>query len=200
MRELGLHALRPKRFRRTTQADPTKAPASNILARRFTWERPNQAWVGDVTYLWTAMGWTYVAILVDLCTRTIVGWAVSRHCDTDLTLRALDNAFASQGYPEGVLHHTDQGSTYTANRYQERLQEYGMTASMSRKGNCWDNAVAEATIGTIKAELFDGSIPNDIHAVQRALFNYIEAYYNQKRLHSAISYRTPAEYHLSFLS
>jgi transposase InsO family protein len=194
MRGLGLMARRPKRFRRTTQVDPTKAPAPNLLARDFYREAPNQAWVGDITYVWTQLGWVYLALLVDLCTRGIVGWAVSKRCDTALALDALDRAVARHRPPPGLLQHTDQGSTYTAEDYQERLREHDMTCSMSRKGNCWDNAVAESTIGTIKAELFDERVPEDIHELEHALFSYIEGYYNRKRRHSALDYRTPMEH------
>jgi putative transposase len=193
MRVLKLRARRPKRFRRTTESDPSKVPAPNILARRFKWERPNEAWVGDITYIWTRAGWAYLAIMVDLCTRSIVGWSTSKRCDAALALDALNNAVARHRPGDGLLHHTDRGSTYTASDYQARLDELGMVKSMSRKGNCWDNAVAEATIGTIKVELFGDHIPEDIHEVQRELFQYIEAYYNRVRMHSTLGYRAPAE-------
>jgi putative transposase len=194
MRALGLRGRRPKRFRRTTRADSAHVPAPNLLERRFDeWQAPNQAWVGDITYVWTMAGWVYLAILVDLCTRSIVGWAVSRYCDTKLVLRALDAAVARHSPPVDLLHHTDRGSTYTASDYRARLRQLGMQASMSRKGNCWDNAVAESTIGTIKAELFADDVPDDLHAVERALFPYIEGFYNRQRLHSSLGYITPAE-------
>lgn len=193
MRAQGLVGRRPKRFRRTTEANPTHVPAPNILARRFDWPEPDQAWVGDITYLWTARGWVYLALLVDLCTRTIVGWAVSCRCDTDLALRALNAAIARRRPGRGLLHHTDRGSTYTAKDYRDRLTALGMTASMSRKGNCWDNAVAESTIGSLKAELFDGWLPADVDDVRQALFPYIEGFYNRRRLHSSLGYIPPAE-------
>jgi len=196
MQALGLRARRPKRFRRTTVADATKVPAPNVLARRFDdWDRPNQAWVGDITYIWTLAGWAYLAILVDLHNRAIVGWSVSNHCDAELALQALDGAVARHSPGPGLLHHTDRGSTYTATDYQDRLRDMRAVVSMSRKGNCWDNAVAESTIGTIKAELFDSHIPADITEVQQALFPYVEAYYNRVRLHSALGYRTPDQVH-----
>jgi putative transposase len=193
MRAAGLQARRPKRFRRTTEADPSKSPAPNVLARRFDGWAPDQAWVGDITYIWTLMGWVYLAIVVDLGTRAIVGWAVGLRCDTVLALRALDNAVVRRRPALGLLHHTDRGSTYTADDYQERLRALGMQISMSRKGNCWDNAVAESTIGTIKAELLDSLVPTDIHHVQRLLFPYIEGFYNRRRLHSSLGYITPEE-------
>jgi len=197
MRALDLVGRRPKRFRRTTEADPKHVPAPNLLDRRFDWARPDQAWVGDITYIWTLAGWVYLATMIDLCTRGIVGWAVSSHCDTDLALSALNAAVARRKPPRGLLHHTDRGSTYTAEDYQSRLRELGMLASMSRKGNCWDNAVAESTFSTIKIELFGDCIPEDIHAVQRMLFPYIEGFYNRRRLHSTLGYITPAEKELA---
>jgi transposase InsO family protein len=130
MRRQRLVAARPKRFRGTTEADPSKVPAPNLLQRNFHRDRPNKAWVGDITAIWTQAGWAYAALLVDLCTRRIVGWAVSSSCDTNLALRALDQAEAP-----GLLHHTDRGSTYTADAYRERLRAHGMLCSMSRTGN-----------------------------------------------------------------
>ena len=136
MRVLGIRGRRPKRFRRTTNSSHTFPVAPNVLDRRFTWERPNTAWVGDITFIWTAMGWVYLALLIDLCTRRIVGWATSTRCDTELALRALNNAVARHRPPAGLLQHTDRGSTYASHDYRRRLKELGMIASMSRVGNC----------------------------------------------------------------
>lgn len=193
MRALGLRARRPKHFRRTTQADAAHVPAPNLLDRRFNWPRPSQAWVGDITFIWTRDGWAYLAILVDLCTRAIVGWAVSDRCDSALAQTCLRRAVARHRPPPGLLHHTDRGSTYTAHDYQALLRAFGMTASMSRKGNCWDNSVAESTFSSIKTELFASQMPDDIHAAERALFKYIESFYNRRRLHSSLDYITPYE-------
>lgn len=193
MRVMGLTARRPKRFRRTTEANPNHVPAPNLLDRQFDWSRPDQAWVGDITYIWTLAGWVYLAIMVDLCTRGIVGWAVGQHCDTSLALRALDVAVARRRPQRGLLHHTDRGSTYTAEDYRKRQRDVGMVTSMSRKGNCWDNAVAESTFASIKAELFNNKVPENIHAVERMLFPYIEGFYNRRRLHSTLGYMSPAE-------
>jgi len=194
MRALGLSARRPKRFRRTTEADSTHTPAPNVLDRRFEWPEPNRAWAGDITFVWTLDGWVYLAILVDLCTRSIVGWSVSRSCDAALALKCLNNAVARHRPPRGLLHHTDRGSTYTAHDYRRRVRELGMIESMSRKGNCWDNAVAESTFGTIKAELLtEDNTLQDIHEVRHELFKYIESFYNRQRLHSSLDYATPHE-------
>lgn len=193
MRRMGLAARRRKRFRRTTQADPKHCPAPNLLERRFVWPVPNQAWAGDITYIPTATGWVYLALLLDLCTRKVVGWAVSEHCDTKLALLALRNACARERPEPGLLHHTDRGSTYTAGDYQDELKSKGMVVSMSRKANCWDNAVSESLIGTIKTEALAGSTPQDVHEVRRILFRYIEAFYNNQRLHSTLGYVSPTE-------
>lgn len=193
MQVLNITARRPKRFRRTTEANLTHVPAENLLNRRFDGWQPDQAWVGDITFIWTLAGWAYAAFIIDLGTRAIVGWAVSNHCDTDLALRALNNAIARRRPAPGLLHHSDRGSTYTADAYRKCTSAHGMVTSMSRKGNCWDNAVAESTIGTVKTELFGDEIPEDWHHVQRMLFPYVEGFYNRRRLHSAIGYITPAE-------
>ena len=131
--------------------------------------------------------------MIDLCTRAIVGWAVGTRCDAALARKALDTAVERHRPPPGLLHHTDRGSTYTAQVYREALDAYGMVASMSRKGNCWDNAVAESTFSSIKTELFSGDLPEDAHDVQRRLFPYIESFYNRERFHSSIDYMTPSE-------
>ena len=192
MRALGLRSKRTKRFRRTTRADDTHAPSPNLLNRQFARDVPDEAWCGDITFIWTQEGWVYLALLIDLCSRTIVGWAVSQQCNAELALECLNRAVARRRPDAGLLHHTDRGSTYSASTYRARLRELGMIQSMSRRGNCWDNAVAESTIGSIKAELFD-CVPVDIHDVRHQLFEYIESFYNRQRLHSALDYFTPNE-------
>jgi putative transposase len=192
MKALGLRSKRTKRFRHTTQADAAHAPSPNLLDRRFSKAVPHEAWCGDITFIWTEQGWVYLALLIDLCTRSIVGWAVSDRCDAALALSCLNRAVARHRPGVGLLHHTDRGSTYTATAYRARLLELGMVQSMSRRGNCWDNAVAESTIGSIKAELFD-RVPVDIHDVRHQLFEYIESFYNRHRLHSTLDYITPHE-------
>jgi transposase InsO family protein len=193
MRALGLQGRRPKRFRRTTRSNPQHVPAPNILDRRFIWPEPNQAWVGDISYVWTRCGWAYFALLVDLCTRRITGWAVSEHCDTALARSALSKAVERHRPSADLIHHTDRGSTYTAGEYRRALADHEMVASMSAKGDCFDNAVAESTIGTVKTEALGDYVPADIHELQRILFTYIEGFYNQHRLHSTLDYKSPAE-------
>lgn len=193
MRHQRLFGRRPRRFRRTTVAAAKQAPIPNVLDRQFLWPKPNQAWVGDITFLWTREGWVYLAILVDLCTRAIVGWATSRHCDAALARKCLDVAVSRHSPGTGMIVHHDQGCTYTAEEYQDGIAKIGGIPSMSRKGNCWDNAVAESTFATIKIELFADSLPEGKDEVDRELFNYIEIFYNRIRLHSTLGYITPAE-------
>lgn len=193
MQTLGLRGRAPKRFRRTTCSNPEHVPAPNVLERRFLWPEPNQAWVGDITYVWTRNGWAYLALLTDLCTRRIIGWALSERCDTALVLKALRRAVERHRPSAGLIHHTDRGSTYTSGDYRGALDDFEMVASMSAKGDCWDNAVAESTNGTVKTEALGDYIPIDIHELGRILFLYIEGFYNHQRLHSSIGYKTPAE-------
>lgn len=196
-RELGLKVRTAKSFRVTTRSSKGPAVAPNRLARRFTTEAPNQAWVGDITYLWTPEGWLYLAILLDLFSRKVVGWAVSERIDSDLAETALERALEARRPPPGLLHHTDQGSTYTSRSYREQLEAAGLQMSLSRRGNCWDNAVAESFFRTLKTELgerFDGR-----HQAQRELFAYLEGFYNTRRIHTSIGGQSPAacerEYH-----
>jgi putative transposase len=193
MRQHAIFGRKPRRFRRTTKADINHKPAPNLLDRRFHWPMPDQAWVGDITYVWTVEGWIYLAILVDLCTREIVGWATSRHCDTALALACLEKAIKRHSPDGEVLIHHDRGSTYTAKEYQDVIKKMSGISSMSRKGNCWDNSVSESTFSTIKTELFSNRIPEGLDQANRELFEYIEAFYNRKRLHSSLGYITPVE-------
>jgi transposase InsO family protein len=191
MRELGLVARARKRYRRP-MPDHDQPVAANLLARDFRATRPNQRWVGDTTELTTAAGRLFLAALVDLYSRAVVGWAVSAVNDRHLVLRALGSALAHRRPEEDLLHHTDQGSPYASDDYQRALQRSGMTCSMSRRGNCYDNAVMEAFFSTLKAELGERF---DSHAdAKQKLFDYIEVFYNQQRRHSALGQRSPASY------
>jgi transposase InsO family protein len=191
MRELGLVARARKRYRRSTP-EHDQPVAANLLARDFRATRPNQRWVGDTTELTTAAGRLFLAALVDLYSRAVVGWAVSAVNDRHLVLRALGSALEHRRPVEELLHHTDQGSPYASDDYQRALQRSGMTCSMSRRGNCYDNAVMEAFFSTLKAELGERF---ESHAdAKRKLFDYIEVFYNQHRRHSALGQRSPASY------
>jgi transposase InsO family protein len=192
MRQEGLKARRRRRYRVTTQAAEGHAVAPNLLDRRFTVTSTDEVWVGDLTYLWTSEGWLYLAALMDLCSRRIVGWAVSDTIDDDLTLRALDSALEHRRPGASLLHHSDRGSQYTSGDYQDRLREHGFQVSMSKKGDCWDNAPMESFFSTLKIEL--GDCFSSRAAARTALFDYIEVFYNRRRMHSSLDHQSPVEF------
>jgi transposase InsO family protein len=164
-----------------------------VLDRNFGASRPNQRWVTDITYVWTAEGWCYLAAILDLFSRSVVGWALDATLSTSLPLEALNRAVRRRRPAAGLMHHSDRGCQYTSAEYRGALAELGITVSMSRKGNCWDNAVAESFFATLKTELVYGRVWQSREELRRAVFEYIEVFYNRQRLHSAIDYRTPAQ-------
>ena len=200
MVEQGLRARHKRRFRTTTDSRHGLPIAANVLQREFTVAKPNVAWVTDITYIWTQEGWLYLAVILDLFSRRVVGWSMSAQITRQLALDALTMGLSQRQPHRGLLHHSDRGSQYASGDYRKLLDKHGVVCSMSRKANCWDNAVAESTIGTIKAEQLDGAPPDDIHAVQRELFPYIESFYNRRRLHSTLGYITPSERELLAIS
>jgi transposase InsO family protein len=181
-----------RRYRCTTMSDHDQPVAANLLDRQFTAERPNQKWVGDTTELITGEGRLYLAVIVDLFSRFVVGWALSSSNNRHLTLKALEMALQRRGPAGGLLHHSDQGSTYASEDYRDELAARGITCSMSRRGNCYDNAAMESWFSTLKSELGERFETNA--AAKEQLFDYIEVFYNQQRLHSAIGYVSPAEF------
>lgn len=194
MREQNLRARRRRRYVRTTQSNPGLTTPPNILARNFTALAPDRVWAGDVTYLPTREGWLYLAVLLDLYSRRVVGWALSEHNDEALTLAALRVALEQRQPEPGLVHHSDRGTTYASGTYQDELAKHGIVCSMSRKGNCWDNAPAESFFSTLKRE----AIPDDGFATRdqarAALFDWIEVVYNRSRRHSSIGRVSPAAY------
>jgi len=190
---LGLHARTHRRYRVTTWANPAHATAANTLERRFEASRPNQRWVTDITYVWTDEGWCYLAVILDLFSRAVVGWALDVTLSTCLPLAALDMAVGRRRPGAGLLHHSDRGCQYTSAEYQAELQALGVEVSMSRKGNCWDNAVAESFFATLKNELVHGQTWESRFELRAAVFEYIEVFYNRQRLHSTLGYKTPAQ-------
>ena len=197
MREAGLRARRKRRFRRTTDSAHSLPLAPNLLARDFTASAPNRAWVGDITYLWTAQGWLYLAVLIDLFSRRVVGWALSERIDEQLALDALNMALHTRRPPRGLVHHTDRGSQYASRAYRAVLRAAGIRRSMSRKGDCWDNAVAESFFAALKEELVE-----DVETLTRAearkvVFEYIESFYNRERLHSTNAYTSPVNFEVA---
>ena len=196
MREAGLQSRRKRRFRRTTDSNHSYPVASNALDRRFAPGGSHSWWVGDLTYIWTAEGWLYLATLLDLATRRVMGWSMSANIDTALVSSALEMALGrSDGAPFG--HHTDRGSQYASNAYRQQLDDRGITCSMSRRGNCWDNAVAESFFATLKTEWLDHHRFLTRDAARAAAFDFIEVFYNRKRLHSSLGYLSPEAYALT---
>jgi len=167
--------------------------AENTLSRDFTASRPNERWVTDITYLWTNEGWLYLAVILDLFSRAVVGWSLDTTLSTQLPLTALEMALKRRKPTAGLLHHSDRGCQYTSLEYRQALARAGVAVSMSRKGNCWDNAVAESYFATLKAELVSGEAWSTRHDLRAAVFEYIEVFYNRRRLHSSIGYKTPAQ-------
>jgi len=190
-RELGLRSRIPRKYRVTTDSNHAQLPAPNLLQRDFAASGPDRIWVGDITYLSTTEGWLYLAFLMDTFSRRIVGWSVSRHIDESLTLSALKQALATRRPSRGLIHHTDRGSQYCAQNYRDELKKAGLVASMSRKGDCWDNAMAESLIKTVKVELGDHF--SSRRRGRQELFAYLEGFYNTRRLHSGLDYQTPIE-------
>ena len=194
MREAGLCAKGKRRRVLTTQRDPSHPVAPNLLHREFTATEPNSKWVTDITSIPTMQGWLYLAVILDLYSRMVVGWSMSGKCDENLVERALELAIARRHPKSGLLHHSDRGCQYTSHAYRQRLEQAGMIVSMSRKGNCWDNAAIESFFGSLKEECVGSTIYSSHDEARLALFTYIEGYYNRLRRHSTLSYVSPFNY------
>jgi transposase InsO family protein len=198
MRKEGIAGRKKKRFRKTTDSNHADPIAPNVLQRDFHVELPDTAWVTDVTYVFTHQGWLYLAVILDLFSRRVVGWAASANNDRALALDALNRAIVLRAPATGFIHHSDRGSVYASSDYRDALDKLGATKSMSRKGDCWDNAVAESFFATIKGELLDHENLETRAAAIAAIADYIDAFYNVIRLHSAIGYVSPIEFELRF--
>ena len=195
MRETGLQGAQKRRFRCTTDSRHSLPIAPNHLARAFNPTSPNRAWAGDVTFIATEEGWLYLAVILDLFSRRIVGWSVSDTNDTQLASRALRKALHARRPSSGLVHHTDRGSPYASLAYSAVLRQYGLVASMSRAGDCYDNAVVESFFGTLKTELGYDLYPSRA-AAAAVLQEYIEGFYNPQRRHSRLQYLSPMEFEL----
>jgi putative transposase len=191
MRLNGLQARPKRRFRLTTKASASLPVAKNLLARNFEVAQVNSVWVSDITYIPTAEGWLYLAVVMDLCSRRIVGWAMSTWLGTQLLLRAFAMAVLSRRPPKGLLFHSDRGSQYASHAFGEALQRAGMRQSMSRKGDCWDNAPMESFFHTLKTELVMHCDYKTRDQARASLFDYMEVFYNRQRRHSTLNYETP---------
>lgn len=193
-KQAGIEAKRKRRFRVTTQSRHSYPIAGNVLQRRFSADRPDRVWVGDITFIPTQAGWLYLAVLLDLYARRVVGWAMSPYIDSNLVTAALRMALARRRPKAGLIHHTDQGRQYAAGSYRKQLCEHGIESSMSRKGDCFDNACAESFISTLKNELVHHVQFKTREEARIAIFEYIEVFYNRQRLHQTLGYLSPAEY------
>ena len=202
MRAAGLVGCYRRRRARTTVADPAHVPAPNLVARDFAAAAPDRLWLGDITYVPTREGWRYLAVLLDAHSRRVVGWAMADHLRAELALDALVMALQRRQPTRGLVQHTDRGCQYTAAVYRARLAERGITCSMSRSGECLDNAMAESFFATLKAEITDAGTWPTRAAARTAIFAWIAVWYNRQRRHSALAYRAPVaheEQHLLLL-
>ena len=196
MRENDLAARTRRRFRTTTDSKHSFPIAPNVLERDFTALGPDQTWVTDITFVWTAQGWLYLAVILDLFSRRVVGWATSRNVDRHLALAALDMALAHRRPTAGLVHHSDRGSTYASGDYRRALDARGIECSMSRWGDCWDNAVAESFFAAMKREMEDVDDLESWAGATLSIREYIDTFYNFQRRHSTIGYNSPAEFEL----
>lgn len=194
MREMGLRGRQKRRFTITTDSRHDFPLASNLVKRRFSAEFPNKVWVSDITYIWTMEGWLYLCIILDLYSRIVAGWAMSSQMTIDLTIRALSMAVMHRSPAPGLVFHSDRGIQYAADGFRERIEENQMIQSMSRKGDCWDNACAESFFATLKTEEVFRRIYKTRDEAMNCIFEYIAVFYNRKRRHSFLDYVSPEEY------
>ena len=194
MRKSGLKSRTVRKYKATTNSKHTHPVHDNILNQTFEAERPNQVWMADITYCWTNEGWLYVASIMDLFTRKIVGWKADSRMTKELVIDALDQAYQREKPSAGVLHHSDRGSQYASKEYQEKLKQYNMIGSMSRKGCCYDNACIESFHSVIKRELVHLEKFKTRARAKREIWEYIERWYNRRRIHSSIDYKTPVQF------
>lgn len=194
MRDAGIRAKTVKKWRATTDSAHRLPVAANALDRQFAVTAPNRVWAGDITYLWTDTGWLYLAVVLDLYSRAVIGWAMGPRLTADLARDALTMALWRRKPKPGLLHHSDRGVQYASLDYQRTLNDAGIRCSMSRKGNCWDNAVVESFFGTLKKELIHDQRYATRDAATQDVFEWIEVFYNRQRRHSTLGYRSPAEF------
>ncbi|MFC6636619.1 IS3 family transposase [Sulfitobacter sediminilitoris] len=194
MRENGIQVERSKKYKVTTDSNHAFNIAPNLLNRDFAANEPNRKWAGDISYVWTREGWLYLAVILDLHSRRVIGWAVSNRMKRDLAIRALQMAVALRQPPKGCIHHTDRGSQYCSHDYQKLLRQHGFQVSMSGKGNCYDNSAVETFFKTIKAELIWRRSWQTRRDAELAIFQYINGFYNPRRRHSALGWKSPVAF------
>jgi len=193
MRQQGLRA-RPRRRGVPKDHGEKSVVAANVLDRQFVADAPNQKWVADFTYIWTAEGWLYVAAVIDLFSRRVVGWSMSATMTAQLVADAMMMAIWRRGKPDALLHHSDQGSQYTSEQFQRLMQDNGVTCSMSRSGNCWDNAAMESFFSSLKTERVRKKVYRSRDQARADVFDYIERFYNPTRRHSTLGYLSPIDF------
>ena len=194
MRKAGIRSRTKKKFKATTNSKHNFPVAPNLLNRKFKSTAPDHTWVGDITYVHTNEGWLYLAVLLDLFNREVIGWSTSSRLTRQLAIDALQMAFGRRNPGKNLMHHSDQGSQYASNDYQKILKEHDVICSMSRKGNCYDNAVAESFFGRLKSVWVNHNRYLSRSEATQSIFYYIEIFYNRKRRHSSVDYVTPQEY------
>ena len=194
MRQNGISVVRTRKYKATTDSNHSFNIAPNLLGRDFTAYEPNQKWAGDISYIWTREGWLYLAVILDLHSRRLVGWAVGNRLKRDLAITTLDMVIALRRPPAGCMHHTDRGSQYCSHDYQKRLCQHGFKVSMSGTGNCYDNAAVETFFKTIKAELIWRHTWQTRRQAEAAIFEYINGFYNPRRRHSTLEGKSPIQF------
>lgn len=194
MRVLGLKAIQAKKFKVTTDSDHSKPVAADLIEQDFSAEAANQKWTGDITYVWTDEGWLYLAVVMDLYSRAIVGWSMNRRMTQNLVCDALSMALFRRGFPKGTIIHSDRGSQYCSKRYQRLIKNNSLRCSMGRRATCYDNAVTESFFHTLKVELVHRERYLTRRMAKCSIFEYIETYYNRQRKHSAIGHRIPMQF------
>ena len=200
MRSHGIRARHKRRYKATTDSTHGLPVADNLLDRNFSPEAPNRVWTADLTYVWTDEGWLYLAVVIDLFNREIVGWSIKSRMTADIVVEALTMAWFRRKPAPGLLHHSDRGSQYASLVFQEKLGRYGMVCSMSRKGNCWDNAPTESFFNSLKNERVHGTRYRTREAAIADLFEYIEVFYNRSRRHSTLKSKSPVQFLQDWIS
>jgi len=194
MRQSGIGAVSKRKYRVTTDSKHTHPVAENLLNRQFSTDRPNAVWLSDITYVWTSEGWLYLAGVIDLYSRMLVGWSMGPRVKAELTLEALHQAIARRDVKPDLMHHSDRGGQYAATEYQKLLKKTKMICSMSRKGDCWDNAPIESFFATLKTELVYREQFKTRQEAKAKIFEYIEVFYNRQRRHSSLGYKSPVDF------
>lgn len=195
MREMGISGKAGKKKKvKTTDSNHNLPISPNLLKQNFIVEKPNKVWVSDITYIWTMQGWAYLCVILDLFNREVIGWTIADNMKTKILIDAFDKAVRNNRPPDGVIFHSDRGSQYASNEFRKKLEDNNFVQSMSKKGDCYDNAVAESFFGTLKTEEVEDKIFLDVEDARLNMFDYIETFYNTERMHSFLGYISPKEF------